>query len=548
MDKREFPEEWFAQTAPVWDVSDLRANRPVLLVYVDHHPEALNYPLYRTLEYLAEVGINPRVFGPVQGSLEGYRLTRSEFEEHERGEAPLFFLSHGSRFEYRGRTFSVQDESWSLLRHDVDFITWSHQDRVDKEYLPNEMVVRLQEALLRVASHVLDKPVRPSANSFWSTRRIRIPLFPEYQPAVHIFVGTPAEVVTLPFWVRFLMRARQRGLAPVLVGPYGENLRVLLQNFLEDADPLQQLPFIRGEARVYYAIVPVVGDQYALETAAREGFHASGAKTLQWIRAYGGFFTGTQWARTLTSNNGLFHNNPGGMRIYDQEEQPNKNGDAPSLVHESKEPEVVPEECAAPWGYLGEQFKAIISGEEPLVREAEEKQIQSLLATLDYEPMAQENGDLGAIYLRSVLHTFMCRGLSGPRFLRAVLRSISLRNRLAESDPRTWWWNHADALVASCIPGAKAGLWSTRYLRESVERDLMRLQPKRGEAKAAAAAVTVLTYPKALSDEEMEAAEEDLLQVIQEGSVAVIPNKDVTEIRVMSVEPIEALSGLHRDA
>jgi hypothetical protein len=236
------------------------------------------------------------------------------------------------------------------------------------------------------------------------------------------------------------------------------------------------------------------------------------------------------------------------MRIYDQEEQPNKNGDAPSLVHESKEPEVVPEECAAPWGYLGEQFKAIISGEEPLVREAEEKQIQSLLATLDYEPMAQENGDLGAIYLRSVLHTFMCRGLSGPRFLRAVLRSISLRNRLAESDPRTWWWNHADALVASCIPGAKAGLWSTRYLRESVERDLMRLQPKRGEAKAAAAAVTVLTYPKALSDEEMEAAEEDLLQVIQEGSVAVIPNKDVTEIRVMSVEPIEALSGLHRDA
>lgn len=341
MDKREFPEEWFAQTAPVWDVSDLRANRPVLLVYVDHHPEALNYPLYRTLEYLERVGISARVFGPIQGGLEGYRLTRSEFEEHERGETPLFFLSHGPRFEYRGRTFSIQDESWSLLRHDVDFITWSHQDRAGKEYLPNEMIKRLQEALMRVASNVLDKPVRPLLDPFWFERRIRIPLFPKHQPAVHIFVGTPAEGDTLPFWVRFLMRVRQRGWAPVLVGPRGDDLRMLLQNVLEEADPMQDLPFIQGEAPVYYAIVPVVGDQYALETTAREGFHASGAWTLQWIRAYGGFFTGTQWARTLTSDNGLFHNNPGGMHIYDQEGQPDKNRDALPLVHESKEKSAV---------------------------------------------------------------------------------------------------------------------------------------------------------------------------------------------------------------
>jgi len=498
MDVKDMPEEWFASSGYKRETDADGGERPALLVYVDNHPEGYTYPLYRVLEALKDMGVEPYVFGPVFGSLEGYRMTRKEFEEWERGLTPLLFLCHGATFEYAGRTFSVQDSAFTapdyvhlhhrMLRHDMDFLTYN--EVYGGEYLYNEMVDRLAWLLVGAAQAVLGTRVAVLPQGAFWRRRLRAS-----RSATHVFVGTPVVPDTLPFWVRFLLRIMQRGGHPVLGGPQGAELYRHLSSVWDDLG-IYALSTV-GVLDMYYAVISAPTD-YKLETAAREHAENSGARTLQWIQCGPGFFTGVDWHRTLGN---LEHFDPirdarhfptycrshlfsgayvPNARVYRSEDVPraNMNGDilpSPSIPlpepvkHENKEqpmsttdsPQLTEAEIAEMWDYVRDQARATVAGADPVVVPHLECRIMNVLDATPQKELKASSGDMAPVraYLRDVLHVSHQVDNTMGELLRAVMRALASRMAVQveiRASGRAWRAEllPADDLLLACIPGS----------------------------------------------------------------------------------------------
>lgn len=546
MDVKDMPESWFAPGEAWWTPQG--EEKPGLLVYVDDHPwEGYRYPIYEVAEALKELGLEPRFFGPLMGALEGYRLTRKEFEERERGLTPLLFLCHGATFEYSGRTFSVKDSAFMapdavhlrhrLLRHDMDFCT-IHDKANHREYLFNEMIDRLGWLLAHVARAVLGTEtgmefpsliLRPRG-SFWQERDIVARRADLVGRIVHVFVGVPVTADTLPFWVRFLLRIAQRGGSPVLGGPHGEALNAQLKDIWGDK---LVYPFTSsGVADVYYAVISAPTD-YKLETAAREHALTSGARTLQWIKGGPGFFTGMDWYRTFrdieyfdpirdmrfpTYDRSYLFNAAyvPNTRVHPSESIPlpsaNANGDVlppppnplpEPMKHESKEPpmsktsnELTETEVADVWDYVRAQVHSAVAGTDPVVTPHLEHRITDILNRVPQQAIKASSGEVSALraYLRGVIRVSYYRvGHSAWELLRAVIQVLPHRMKVQEEirkGERTGsvGLGAADALLLACIPGPDMPDSSQIFrFREAVEEGLMKIQPFRGAPPAGSA-------------------------------------------------------------